>query len=224
MPGIQSLLQSLETSLKQLTSAQTLSSLTDKVSTTWNAQTPATKGTIAGGVLGLLVSGNARRMAGSVAQVGAAALIGRFAMQAYSDWQSEKAGQPGKAGQSGKDAEPIFDDLSHRLLQAMIAAAKADDVVTAQERASLDAQLANLGLGADAEALIRAELDAPLDAETVASLARTPHEAAALYTASLLVIDQRGQAEHTYLQTLATCLGLDAALVRHLEANVPAQG
>jgi uncharacterized membrane protein YebE (DUF533 family) len=211
MPGIQSLINSLATGLSELTAGQTVSGLTDKAKTTWNAQTPGTKGAIAGGLVGLLLSGNARRMAGSVVQVGAAALIGRLAMQAYSDWQSQAS------------EAPAAEDLPHRLLQAMIAAAKADDVVTAEERAAVEAELANLGLGAEAEALIRAELDAPLDAEAVAALARTPQEAAALYTASLLIIDQRGQAEHSYLQTLAARLGLDAALVRHLEANVPVQ-
>lgn len=211
MPGIQSLIDALTKGLNEGAAPQSLSGLADKAKTTWNAQTPATQGTIAGGLIGLLLSGNARRMAVSVAEVGAAALVGRLAMQAYSDWQGEKT------------ASPSPDDLSHRLFKAMVAAAKADDIVTAQERAALDAQLANLGLGAEAEALIRAELDAPLDAEAVAALAHSPEEAAALYTASLLVIDQRGLAEKTYLQTLAARLGLDAALIRHLEANVPAQ-
>ena len=106
----------------------------------------------------------------------------------------------------------------------MIAAAKADDVVTAEERAAMDAELANLGLGDQAEALIRAELDVPLDAEEIAALARSAEEGAAFYTASLLVVDQRGQAEQAYLARLAQALKLDAGLIRHLEANVPVQG
>lgn len=215
MPGIQSLFASLANGLGELTSAQGVSGLTDKAKTTWNAQTPGTKGALAGGLLGLLLSGNTRRMAGSVVKVGAAALIGRLAMQAYSDWQSGSAAPATEA--------PEAEDLSHRLLQAMIAAAKADGVISPEERGIVEAQLTTLGLGVEAEALIRAELDAPLDAAFVAALARTPQEAAALYTASLLVIDQRSLAEQAYLEALAARLGLDAGLVRRLEANVPVQ-
>lgn len=213
MPGISSIMNSLAQGLSEVTSDPAVSGLADKAKSTWDAQSIGTKGAIAGGLVGLLLSGNARRMAGTVAEVGAAALIGRLAMQAYSDWQAEKAQTPA----------PPADDLSHRLLKAMVAATKADEVVTAEERAALDTQLANLGLGPEAEAMIRDEIDAPLDVDRIAALARTPQEAAGIYTASLLVVDHNGTAEKAYLATLAAKLGLDAALVRHLEANVPLQ-
>lgn len=212
MPGFDSILTSLSSGLSQLAAGQDVTGTFHKAKATWSAQSPMTQGAIAGGLLGLLLSGNARRMAGTVAEVGAAALIGSLAMKAYSDWQTASA-----------TSAPHADDLPHRLLQAMIAAAKADDVITAQERAAMQARLADLGLGAEAEALIRAELDTPLSAEEVATLARSPQEAAALYTASLLVVDQRGQAEQAYLSRLAQALGLDPGLIRHLQENVPAQ-
>lgn len=211
MPGIQSLFQSLTSGLREVTAQQNLGALTDKVKTGWMAQSPATKGMIAGGLVGLLLTGNTRRFAGNIVEVGAAALIGRYVAEALA-----KAQAPGAAPTTPPE------DMNHRLLQAMVAAAKADDVVTAEERAALEAHLADLGLGSEAEALIREELSAPLDAAGVAALARSPEEAAALYTASLLVIDQRGQAEHSYLEALAQSLGLDPALRRHLEANLPA--
>lgn len=214
MPSIESLMNSLLAGLHEATAGQTFTSLTEKAKTTWNAQTPSTQGAIAGGLLGFLLSGHARGAAVAVAEVGGAALIGSLAAQAYADWQAQKA--------QTAPATP-HPDLSYRLLQAMVAATKADGVVTAQERAALDTQLANLGLGPDAAAMMCAELQAPLDVDVIAALAHSQAEAAAIYTASLLVVDQKGKAEKAYLASLAARLGLDAALVRHLAANVPTQ-
>ncbi len=213
MPGFQSILTSLASGLSDANAGQTAASLADKAKATWNAQSPGTQGAVAGGLLGLLLSGNARRMTGAVVEVGAAALIGRLAMQAYAEWQTEKAA-PSDAAKTSPE------DLSHSLLKAMVAATKADEVVTEAERVAIDLQLTNLGLGPEAAAMVRAELDAPLDVDAIAALAHTIEEAAGIYTASLLVIDHNGTAEKAYLATLAAKLGLDAALVRHLEAKV----
>lgn len=215
MPGFDSLLTSLSNGLNELTSGQGVGGLADKAKTTWNAQTPLTQGAVAGGLLAVLLSGNARRLMTTGAEIGGAALIGSLAMKAYRDWQAETA--------TVSAAPAPGEDLSLRLLQAMVAAAKADDVITAEEHAALDVQISNLGLGPEAEAVIRTALDGALDAAGIAALAHTPQEAAGLYTASLLVVNRRGVTETAYLASLATALGLDAALVRPLEANVPSQ-
>ena len=112
------------------------------------------------------------------------------------------------------------ENLATKMLQAMVAATKADGVVTAQERAAIDAQLANLGFGPEAQAMIATELAAPLDPGRIAALASSPEEAAGLYTASLLVVNRNGAAEKGYLALLAARLNLDAGLVAHLEASV----
>lgn len=196
MPGLAALIDTLTHGL-----AHEIEPLT----ALWRAQSPATKGAIAGGLVGLLLSGHARRVALGLAEVGTAALIGRLAMQAYGAWQA-----------SGPD-------LSPRLLRAMVAAACADKVVSAAEHAALTARLAELNLGPQALSLLAEELAAPLDAAAVAALARTPAEAAALYAASLLVIDRSGTAETTYLADLAAALGLTPAQQRHLQGNVSLQ-
>jgi uncharacterized membrane protein YebE (DUF533 family) len=195
--------------------------LTDKAKATWNAQTPMTQGAIAGGAIALLLSGNARRLLSAGAEVGGAALIGGLAMKAYAEWQADKEAAAAAAVYAATHPAPYPDDLAHRLLQAMVAAAKADEVITAEERAALERQVARLGLGEEADLLIMAEMEAPADAARIAALARTPHEAAGLYTASLLVVDRKGVAERAYLAALAAALGLDRAQVRRLEANVP---
>ena len=50
--------------------------------------------------------------------------------------------------------------------------------------------------------------------------ARTPEEAASIYTASLLAIDIDNPSERAYLGLLAARLNLDDALVKHLHATV----
>jgi uncharacterized membrane protein YebE (DUF533 family) len=189
-------------------------------------------GAIAGGLLGVLLGGkDTRKLAGSALKVGGAALVGGLAYKAWQDWQAGKQAQPAPAAE-GPAALPApqgtaflpadtaaADELSTRLLQAMVAAAKADGHVTAMERRRIGQQLADLGLGPEAEALIGAELDAPLDPGRIAGLARTPEEAAEIYAASLLVVDPDAPAERGYLAMLAARLRLEPALVAHLHAR-----
>lgn len=114
------------------------------------------------------------------------------------------------------------EDLSLRLVRAMVAAAKADGHVTSAERRRIVSQLPQLGLGVEAEALITEELDAPLDVGRVANMARSPEEAAEIYSASLLVVDPEAPAERGYLAMLAARLKLDPRLVEHLHVNANA--
>ncbi len=228
MAGLSGLLGGLMGGFNDLTAAQGgIGGLAQTASGTWSRQSTLTKGAIAGGLLGVLLSGNARRLVGTGVEVGGAALIGSLAMQAFSNWQAGKAAAaanqpvnlPSPGGAFLPSDPAAQEDLSHRLLQAMIAATKADGVVTDVERAAIEGQLGKLGLGPEAEGMIRAQLDAPLDMGQVAALARNPQEAAGIYTASLLVVNRDGAAEKGYLAMLAARLGLDAGLVAHLEAG-----
>ncbi|MBL4916093.1 tellurite resistance TerB family protein [Szabonella alba] len=200
----------------------------------WDGQSGLAKGAIAGGLLGVLLGGKStRRMAGSALKVGGAALIGGLAYKAWQDWQAGKSAsaQP----QTGPVELPapegtVFlpsdagaaDELATRLLRAMVAAAKADGHVTPAERRRIETQLQTLGLGTEAQALIGAELDAPLDVGTIAALARGPEEAAEIYAASLLVVDPDAPAEKGYLAMLAARLQLEPGLVEHLHAKAAA--
>ena len=194
----------------------------------WDGQSALTKGAIAGGLVGVLMNKDARKLVGSGAAVGGAALIGALAFRAYSDWQEGKSAAAAPAQTASLPAPtPAFlptseqaqEDLALRLVQAMVAATKADGHVTTAERGRILAQLPNLGLGADAQALIAAEIDAPFDVNRIAALAHSEAEAAEIYAASLLVIDPEAPAEKGYLAMLAARLGLDAGLVAHLHAK-----
>ena len=206
--------------------------LSDKAKGAWDSQSNLGKGAIAGGLLGVLLSGGGRRLLGTGLKVGGAALVGGLAYKAYDDWKSGKdpVGTPlgelpapeGTAFLPADDA--AANDLAQRLLQAMVAAAKADGHVTPDERARIDDALGRMGLEEGAANLIAAELDAPLDVRRIAALARSEEEAAEIYTASLLVVDEQSLEEKGYLAMLAAALNLEDGLVKHLHAKAASLG
>jgi uncharacterized membrane protein YebE (DUF533 family) len=218
MLNAKSLLDSLLGGVSQATGGQSAKGLADKAKGAWDNQSAVGKGAIAGGLLGVLLTSGGRRLLGTGLKIGGMAAIGGMAYKAYEDW---KKGQGATALPAPEeeflpaDADRA-DEMATHLLQAMIAAAKADGHVTAEERAKIDAQLGNLGLEDEAAALIAAELDAPLDVGRIAALAKTEAEAAQIYAASLLSVDPEGPAEKGYLAMLAARLQLDEGLVLRL--------
>jgi uncharacterized membrane protein YebE (DUF533 family) len=225
MFNAKSILDKVMGSLNDATGPGGAKGLGDKARETWDSQSTLTKGALAGGLLGVLLTGGGRKMLGTGMKVGGAALIGGLAYKAYEDWKAGKSvaqaegpvALPNPAGTAFLPADSdAADDLSTRILQAMIAAAKADGHITVDERSRINAQLDNLGLGNEATAMIAAELDKPLDVSRVAALAHSEEEATQIYAASLLVVDPNGAPEKHYLAELAATLKLDAGLVSHL--------
>lgn len=177
------------------------------------SQAPSCGTDATGAVLRVLMPSGGRWQARGAACT--PATIDSVAGRAWADWQAA----------SGADAVCSFavgPHFAERLLQAMVAAARADGHVTPAERVRIDRSLARMGLDAEAQALIAAELDSPLDVGRIASLARNEAEATELYAASLLVVDPEGPAEKAYLDRLAARLGLDAGLVLHIHARAAA--
>lgn len=227
-----SFLDSLLGGVQSLTGGKSAADLTQQAKDSWNSQSTLTKGAIAGGLLGVLLSGNARKVLGTGVKVGGAAVIGSLAYKAYEDWKAGKLAQADAPDQTLELPAPsdaflpqnqaAADDLSYKLLQAMIGAAKADGQVTPQERARIADQLPRLGLGQEAQTMITEQLDTPLDIAAIASLAQTEAQAAEIYAASLLVVDPQGGAEKGYLAMLAARLHLDPGLVAHLHARAGA--
>ncbi|WP_018701060.1 tellurite resistance TerB family protein [Amorphus coralli] len=191
-------------------------------------------GAAAGGLVTLLLTNKkSRKMAGSLVKYGALAAVGGLAYKAYSDWQSGKsAGQtqaeaaagtlppPQNTGFEGGATPEAQSELSLALLRAMIAAAKADGHIDADEQQRIFGFLDQVDLDAEAKAFVMDELRAPLDVDAVAKAATSPEIAAELYAASLLVIDEQNQAEKGYLAMLAARLNLPEDLVAHLHASV----
>ncbi len=229
MLNAKSLLDNLMGSLGQVTGGQGAKGLTDKAKDAWNNQSTLGKGAIAGGLLGILLTGGGRRMLGTGLKIGGMAAIGGLAYKAYEDWKNGRPAGDATAELPKPDGTVFMpddadaaDELATHILQAMIAATKADGHVTPEERARIDGHLGSLGLEDEAAALIAAELDAPLDVGRIAALAGSEAEATQLYAASLLAVDPDGAAEKAYLESLATALKLDQGLVDRLHAQAAA--
>ena len=199
------------------------------------------KGAALGGLAGLLLgSKKGRKLGKSAVKMGTIAAVGGFAWKAYRDWQASQQGQgrPVAAG-GGSPAElperweraaegsaflptapAARDDLSLRLLRAMIAAAKADGHLDASEQQRIFAKIDDLQLGNDDKALLMDELRAPLDIDAVVRGVDSPELATEIYAVSRLAIDPDHAAEKAYLQLLASRLQLPDDLVARLDAGV----
>jgi uncharacterized membrane protein YebE (DUF533 family) len=191
-------------------------------------------GALAGGLAGILLgSKTGRKLGSSALKMGGMAVLGGLAYHAYRNWQDGKSPrETASAGPSTAMLPPPSDTpfnpgseaeqqaLGRHLLRAMIAGAKADGHIDAEEQASIFGQIDKLGLSADDKAFVMDELRAPLDVDAVARAARSPEEAAEIYAASLLAVDVDNAAERGYLSMLAARLKLDDKLVEHLHASV----
>jgi uncharacterized membrane protein YebE (DUF533 family) len=193
-------------------------------------------GALAGGLAAILLgTKTGREFGGEALKLGGMAAVGALAYKAYRDWQAGKevpAAPPAQPSvpmlpaPSGTPFNPSSESgqqkLARHLLRAMIAAAKSDGHVDADEQARIFAEMDKLPLAADDKAFVMDELRAKLDIDAVAGAAETPEEAAEIYTASLLAIDIDNAAERGYLAMLAARLKLDDALVAHLQQTVAA--
>jgi len=194
-------------------------------------------GALAGGLAALVLgTKTGRRLSGDVLKLGGMAAVGALAYKAWRDWQAGKqapqAAEPERVNPpllpppTGTPFNPLDEAgqqrLARHLLRAMIAAAKSDGHVDAQEQARIFGEMDKLALSSEDKAFVMDELRAKLDIDAVAAAASSPEEAAEIYAASLLAIDVDNAAERGYLAMLAARLKLDDALVAHLQQNVAA--
>ncbi|OLP60991.1 hypothetical protein BJF93_02690 [Xaviernesmea oryzae] len=181
----------------------------------------------------LLGTGKGREIAGTALKLGGLAAVAGLGYAAYRNYQAGKA--PAEVArqepavdllpppaESGFSIEPhaIRNDFVLVLVRAMIAAARADGHIDAQERARIMEKVRDVGLDSEAETFLQEELNRPADLDSLVSEARTEEEKVELYTASRLAIEPESRAERGYLDLLAGRLGLPDALVDHIEATV----
>jgi len=101
----------------------------------------------------------------------------------------------------------------------MIAAASADGKLEGREGDAIFRAVHDLALGPAEKALLLGELGKPVEIDVLVAAATTPPIAAEIYTAALLATELDTPAEHAWLSTLASKLGLDPALVAQLEGG-----
>ncbi|WP_104399132.1 tellurite resistance TerB family protein [Vibrio penaeicida] len=200
-------------------SAQSLGNSAQKLGQDKSQLATLGAGAVGGGLIGLLMgSKKSRKMGKKALGVGSAAALGALAFKVYNDWQKS---QPGNTSPSPSSSPQLSEDQhSILILKAMIAAAKADGHVDEQEQLKIQQAVTELGADDSVNQLVQSELNKPLDPSDIARSVSNKEQAAEVYLASLLVVDEQNFMERSYLKELATQLGLADDLVLQLEAQV----
>ncbi|MCD8532432.1 MAG: tellurite resistance TerB family protein [Saccharospirillaceae bacterium] len=206
------------------------------------------KGALGGGALGLLLGSKSGRKLGSTAlKVGGSAALAAVAFKTYQSWKAGKTAAategdqnaarqttatalPGQATAAAltAPAQAVIHDPEQResllLLSAMIAAAKADGHIDDAEQQRISSAVQAMGATAEVNRFVEQELRKPLDPADIAAQVTAPEEAAEVYLASVLVVDEQNFMEKAYLQELARQLKLEPGLVAELEKQVQQAG
>jgi len=118
-------------------------------------------------------------------------------------------------------AEPSAETAEALLmLRAMIAAAKADGAIDAEERGRIAAQLDGAGLSAKARDAVLADFEKPQTPAALAKQATDPMLAAQLYAAAVVGAGEIAAAERAWLDECAKALKLDRAATAAIEARL----
>ena len=200
-------------------------------------------GGLAGGLASsMLTTKSGRKLGKKTLQMGGIAAVGALAYAAYQRYSSgsqtpgsmsaTSAALPETAVQpppTGSAFLPAQDDVAGQealalvLVRAMIAAARSDGRLDAQESQAIYQRIESLGLPPEEQNLLAAEMGRPVDMDAIVSSATCPETAAEIYLASLLAIDVDTPAEKSYLAMLAARLNLAPGLVAELHRQVAAQ-
>lgn len=99
------------------------------------------------------------------------------------------------------------------LIRAMIASAAADGYIDANERQNIINKLKSVDLSDEELEFIKEELASPCTIEEIAAQVKSPDMAREVYTVSLMAIEIDTEEERSYLENLASRLGLDKAAI-----------
>jgi uncharacterized membrane protein YebE (DUF533 family) len=194
-------------------------------------------GGLAGGLASSMISGKAgRKLGGKALKLGGLAAVGALAYTAYQRYNEQNAGSappaspakltPAPAGSAFMPKEEdtaAKEELGLILVRAMIAVARADGRLDAQESQAIFQKIQSLGMDPESQNLLVKEMGHPVDMDAIVNSADSPEIAAEIYAASLLAVEVDSAAERAYLGMLAARLGLPAQLVEELERQVEAQ-
>jgi uncharacterized membrane protein YebE (DUF533 family) len=108
------------------------------------------------------------------------------------------------------------------IIRAMIAAARADGTLDADERAAIAGQLDQAGLDQEARDLVLREFASPASLDALAREIADPVLAAQVYAACVLAVGQASEPERAWLAELARRTGLAAETVAAIERRLAA--
>ena len=198
-----------------------------KGTSTGNAPAGGGLGGLLGGLGGLLggapTGGTTQTRSGGGMNYAALASLGMAAFQAYQAWQRQQATAPQQAIQTVDQLDgPEAEAHSHGVLRALIAAAKADGTIDAQEKQMISAEIGRHTDDPQLQQWLDAEVAKPLNAADFADYANDPALAAEIYLASVMLVDDQQDAERNYLDELAGQLQIDPQLQVSLEQQAKA--
>lgn len=187
-------------------------------------------GTLAtlGGLAALMLgTPGGRATTGGLVKLGGLAAIGGLAYKAFQNYQAGKPLTEGVPGLDQLTAAPVdtaFSEQSHShdttllLVRTLVATAAADGSVDAVQRTQILDGLKAAGLEAGAVQFLENEIQQPASVSDIVHAVGSSKELALqVYAAAHLVA--RSPQEKAFLQSLASGLGLDPALVAHIDST-----
>jgi uncharacterized membrane protein YebE (DUF533 family) len=176
-------------------------------------------GAAAGSLLALLVgTKSGRKVLKPAVKLGSLAALGGLGYKVYTEWQKSQGGEA-----TGQPIAALTDESANArsllIIKAIIAAAKADGTIDAQEQAVIIKQIEESSLKESASAVLMNELQNPSTVSAIAAEAESPEAAVEIYLASLLMTDKANAPEQRYLSELAAALKLEQGLVDQLESE-----
>jgi len=170
---------------------------------------------IAGGLALMLGTRSGRSLTGTAIKLGSLGALGGLAYQAFKKWQT---------GDSAKPVNELTGDegeaRGRQIIKAMIAAAKADGHIDADEQRKIESEIITMQLPQEMLDFLKSEIHKPLDINDVVAGVDSPQAAAELYVASRIMVGNQNPAEKAYLDQLVKALGMTPEQVETLESEL----
>jgi len=175
-------------------------------------------GAVAGGIMSLIMTNkSARKVAGTAATYGGAALLGGLAYKAYKNWQAGQGEKAAISENSFTSPELLSSDFQLTLIKGMIGAAKADGQIDAEEQSRIFAAIDKMDLSTETKAMVFDLIRQPVPVSEIAMGAHTMEQKTELYLVSSMVITPDHPAEKQWLDELSALLGLPQELAMQLQ-------
>ena len=174
-----------------------------------------------GALVGSLLGGGGRSVGGALGG-GVMALLGAMAFKALQGGGRRTGQVPLGLLEPRTDVDRReLERNTELVLRAMINAAKADGRIDEKEIGRIVGKMQESVADAEDQRYVLTEMQKPPETETLISAAKgRPELAAEIYAASLMAIEVDTAAEKTYLDKLASGLGLPREVTRRIEQMV----
>ncbi len=183
-------------------------------------------GGAAGGIMGLLAgSKSSKKFAKKAAVVGGSALIGGIAFKAYKNWQKNNGLNPNtNSQQQSFENSTMQQSLNSQefqltLIKSMIAAAKSDGHIDANEQQAIFDAVEKMNLDNQTKGMVFDLLRQPIYIQELVHAAPSLEQKTQVFLASCLAIELDTQSEQAYLDQLSLALKLPADLVEQIKAQ-----